>query len=96
MSSCKARSAAPSEDSNLRTRLRRALEDSRSGPGEAAWRRPCADRFRALPVPAEWSDLSLERQLAVIGAMLSEATVGPARGPRDRFDPERITFRRRA
>lgn len=45
---------------------------------------------------AEWSRLSLERQRAVIGAVLAQVTVGPALGPRNRFDPERIAFRWRA
>ena len=44
-------------------------------------------------IATEWSEMGLERQRAVIGAMLSEVTVGPTRGPRNRFDPERITFR---
>ena len=47
-------------------------------------------------ITTEWSDLGLERQRAVIGAMLCEVTVGRAREPRNRFDPERIRFRWRA
>ena len=45
-------------------------------------------------IAAEWGDLGLERQRAVIGAVLSEVTVGPAwGGAQTEFDPERITFR---
>lgn len=40
-------------------------------------------------IAAEWSDLGLERERAVIGAVLSDATVGPGSGPRNRFDPDR-------
>jgi site-specific DNA recombinase len=45
---------------------------------------------------AEWASLGLERQRAVIGAVLTEVWVGPALGPRNRFDPKRIAFRWRA
>lgn len=44
----------------------------------------------------EWDALGLERQRAVIRAVLAEVTVGPANGPRNRFDPNRIRFRWRA
>jgi DNA invertase Pin-like site-specific DNA recombinase len=42
---------------------------------------------------AEWQGLGLERQRAVIAAVLAEITVGPAVGPRNRFDPNRVSFR---
>jgi site-specific DNA recombinase len=45
---------------------------------------------------SEWPDLGLERQRAVIAAVLAEIAVGPARGPRNRFDPQRVSFRWRA
>jgi site-specific DNA recombinase len=45
---------------------------------------------------AEWQRLSLERQRAVIAAVLAEITVGPAAGPRNRFDPNRVSLRWRA
>jgi hypothetical protein len=44
----------------------------------------------------EWPELGLERQRAVIAAVLAEVTVGPALGPRNRFDPNRVTFLWRA
>jgi site-specific DNA recombinase len=44
----------------------------------------------------EWQGLALERQRAVIGAVLASITVGPAAGPRNRFDPNRVAFRWRA
>jgi site-specific DNA recombinase len=44
----------------------------------------------------DWEGLGLERQRAVIAAVLAEITVGPARGPRNRFDPQRVAFRWRA
>ena len=44
----------------------------------------------------EWSALGLERQRAIIDAVLAEIAVGPARGSRNRFDPTRIAFRWRA
>jgi hypothetical protein len=44
----------------------------------------------------EWQVLGLERQRAVIAAVLAEITVGPAVGPRNRFDPRRVAFRWRA
>jgi DNA invertase Pin-like site-specific DNA recombinase len=44
----------------------------------------------------EWHELGLERQRAVIAAVLAEITVGPAVGPRNRFDPQRVAFRWRA
>jgi site-specific DNA recombinase len=45
---------------------------------------------------SEWQGLGLERQRAVIAAVLAEITVGPADGPRNRFDPQRVSFRWRA
>jgi site-specific DNA recombinase len=45
---------------------------------------------------AEWQGLGLERRRAVISAVLAEITVGPAAGPRNRFDPNRVAFRWRA
>ena len=45
---------------------------------------------------AEWQGLGLERQRAVIAAVLAEITVSPAAGPRNRFDPNRVAFRWRA
>ncbi len=45
---------------------------------------------------SEWQDLGLERQRAVIAAVLAEIAVGPARGPGNRFDPQRVSFRWRA
>jgi DNA invertase Pin-like site-specific DNA recombinase len=45
---------------------------------------------------SEWSLLGLERQRAVLAAVLAKTTVGPAAGPRNRFDPHRITFDWRA
>jgi hypothetical protein len=44
----------------------------------------------------EWQVLGLERQRAVIAAVLAEITVGPAVGPRNRFDPQRVALRWRA
>jgi site-specific DNA recombinase len=44
----------------------------------------------------EWHELGLERQRAVIAAVLAEITVGPAVGPRNRFDAQRVAFRWRA
>jgi hypothetical protein len=63
-------------------------------------------RLAAQPTPdvlggiddlaSDWHGLGLERQRAVIAAVLAEITVGPARGPRNRFDPQRVAFRWRA
>ena len=47
-------------------------------------------------VVTEWQGLGLERQRAVIAAILAEVNVGPAIGPRNRFNPKRVSFRWRA
>ena len=45
-----------------------------------------------VDVRAEWNGLGIERQRAIIKAVLAKITVGPATGVRNRFNPERIKF----
>lgn len=42
------------------------------------------------PVRDAWAELSLERQRAVLAAVVERVTVGPAVRGRNRFDPERV------
>jgi hypothetical protein len=44
----------------------------------------------------QWAELGLERQRAVVKAVLCDVTVGPATGPRNRFDPDRVQLMWRA
>jgi site-specific DNA recombinase len=51
------------------------------------------DVLRGLgDIDAEWDGLGLERQRAIIEALLADVRIHPATGPRSRFDPNRIEF----
>jgi hypothetical protein len=43
-------------------------------------------------IRGEWNGLSLDRKRAIIGTLLADVAIQPAKGPRNRFDAERIDF----
>lgn len=74
---------------HLRAKVQGRIEEAR----KQLRRRPAevlADLDLEQGLRAEWAQLPLDRRRAIISAVIERITLGPALGPRNRFDPRRV------